>query len=108
MIREATQNQKETLIRMGIVSPNKVEDLSLTEVSHLIRIASVAEHLKVVREAAKALSPGDDVTYHNVVCTVIAVRELHPKGLSCNMNNVTIQLPDGIKKTVEAKSLTKI
>ncbi|MBI2454318.1 MAG: hypothetical protein HYV54_01970 [Parcubacteria group bacterium] len=106
--REATPKQKEILIRLGILSPEKAEDLFLTEASHLLRIHLAASELEKVRNAAKSLNVGDDVDYHGIVCRIVRIHELRPKGAFCNMNNVTIQPPESRKKTVQANSLKKV
>ncbi|MEK7078109.1 MAG: hypothetical protein AAB911_00930 [Patescibacteria group bacterium] len=106
--REATSKQKEVLVRMGILSREKAEDLFFTEASYLLRINLAASGLEKVRNAAKSLNVGDDVEYHGTICRVVTIHELRPKGVFCNMNNVTIQPPEGRKKTVQANSLKKV
>ena len=106
--REATPEQKQVLVRMGILSQEKTEDLLFTEASDLLRINLTASGLEKVRNAAKPLNVGDDVEYHGTICKVVTIHDLRPKGAFCNMNNVTIQPPEGRKKTVQANNLTKV
>jgi len=105
--REATSGQKEEIVRIGILSREKAEDLFFTEASHLLRINRAASGLEKVRNSAKSLNVGDDVEYHGIICKVVTIHELCPKGVFCNMNNITIQPPEGRKKSVQANSLKK-